>query len=149
MITQEYLKSIFEYDGHDLRWSVTRGLARAGSIAGTINSRGYRHIRIDNKFYQSHRLIWIFIYGKLPDGMVVDHINRDRTDNRVDNLRLLSNSANNRNSIRSDHEDVGVWKTGNRFKATYNLDGKRHYIGTFASKEEAIKKRAEYIEMIA
>ena len=108
MITQEYLKSLFEYDGKNLLWRITRGMARKGSIAGTINSRGYRHVRIDNKFYQAHRLIWIYINEELPSELQIDHINRDRSDNRIENLRLATGSQNNMNSCVSDRSLTGV-----------------------------------------
>lgn len=145
MITQAYLKKIFDYIDGNLVWKETRGMARKGQIAGTINSRGYRHIRIDNKFYQAHRLIWIFFNEKLDSDITIDHINRDRSDNRIENLRTATNSENNRNSQRSDHSSVGVWRAGNRFVANYNDNGKRHYIGRFDTQSEAIEARARFI----
>ena len=81
--------------------------------------------------------------------MVVDHINRNRTDNRVENLRLLNVSENNRNSTKSDHYNVGIWKAGNKYKASYRKDGVRYYIGTFDSETEAISARKSFIETIA
>ncbi len=149
MITQEYLRSVFDYDGNNLIWRETRGMARKGSVAGTINSRGYRHIRIDNKFYQSHRLIWIYFNKEIPERLVVDHINRDRLDNRIENLRLLSSSENNRNSAKSDGDMVGIWSVGKRFKATYRHEGIRHYIGIFDTAKEAITARQNFIGHIA
>lgn len=149
MITQKYLEILFGYNGKDLVWKESRGLAVKGSVAGTINSRGYRHIRIDNNFYQAHRLIWIFFNGAIPEDCVIDHMNRDRSDNRIENLRVLSVSENNRNSAKSDHANVGVWKTGKRFKATYRVDGKRYYIGIFDTEDEAIAERRKFIESIA
>lgn len=149
MITQEYLKTLFDYDGSNLIWRVNRGMARKGSIAGTINSRGYRHIRIDNFFYQAHRLIWIYFNEKLDDLVMVDHINRDRSDNRLENLRTATASENNRNSIRSDHYNVGVWKVGDRFKSSYRHDGKRYYLGIKNTEEQAIEARNKFKGTIA
>ena len=81
--------------------------------------------------------------------MVVDHINRNREDNRIENLRLLSTSENNRNSIKSDQYNVGVWKVGHKYRASYRKDGVRYYIGTFHTESEAIAARQQFKETIA
>ena len=145
MITQEYLKSVFEYNNGFLIWKESRGPVRKGTVAGTMNSRGYIHIRLDMRFYQAHRLIWIWFNEDLPTETPVDHINRDRSDNRIENLRISSGSDNNRNSERSDHYNVGVWKAGNRYGAYYNRKGKKHYIGRFDTEAEAIEARRAFI----
>ncbi len=82
-ITQDLLKEWFDYDGTNLVWKVSRGQAKAGQIAGTINSRGYRHIRLYGKFYQSHRLVWIWHNAELDDSEILDHIDRDRCNNAI------------------------------------------------------------------
>jgi hypothetical protein len=146
MITQEYLKSLFSYNGSDLVWKQTRGMAKTGSVAGTINSRGYRHIRIDNKFYQAHRLIWIYFNGSLEPEATIDHIDRNRSNNSISNLRIVSKSENNLNSARSDHYNVGVRKDGSKFVATFRFNSLRHYIGRFTTETEAIEARKKFIE---
>ena len=145
MITKEYLQKVFLYKNGFLLWKEQRGPVKPGSVAGTMNSRGYIHIRLDMNFHQAHRLIWIYFNGEIPEEMSVDHINRDRADNRIENLRLLTTSENNRNSKRSDHTSVGVWKVGGKYSAYYNTNGKRYYIGRFNTESEAIIARKEFI----
>ena len=148
MITTEYLREIFTYKNGFLIWQVNRGPVKAGRIAGTINSRGYIHIRLDMKFYQAHRLIWIHFNGNIQDDLPIDHINRDRSDNRIENLRVVTNSQNNLNSKRSDHESVGVWLVGNKYAAYYNSNGKRLYIGRYETQREAIEARLKFIKAL-
>ncbi len=145
MITKEYLQKVFVYKNGLLLWKEQRGPVRSGSVAGTMNSRGYVHIKLDMRFYQAHRLIWIYFNNEIPANFTVDHINRDRSDNRIENLRLLTASENNRNSKRSDHDNVGVWKVGKKYSAHYNINGKRHYIGRFNTESEAIEARRKFV----
>lgn len=75
-----------------------------------------------------------------PKGMFTDHINGDRLDNRRKNLRIVSISDNQKNMSR--HKDnksgyKGVWAKGSRFVSSIMVDGKRHYLGTFGSPQEA------------
>lgn len=147
MITKEYLNKIFEYKNGFLIWKIARGPVKIGRIAGTLNSRGYIHIRVDMNFYQAHRLIWIYFNGDIPTGLTIDHINRDRADNRIENLRLATSSENNKNSIQSDHHNAGVWQTkSGKFKASYRNEGQRYYLGTFETEEEAIKVRKNFLK---
>lgn len=146
MISTEYLRKIFDYTNGQLIWKETRGPAKKGSIAGTLNSRGYVHIRVDNKFYQAHRLVWIWFGNRLISGLQIDHINRDRSDNRIENLRQVSPSDNYRNSEKSEGQNVGVWLVGSKYGAYYNKNGKRYYIGRFDTVEKAVSARAEFIK---
>ena len=139
------LRTWFDYNGSDLVWKITRGRAKIGSVAGTINSRGYRHIRLYDKFYQAHRLVWIWHGKLLTDGDIIDHINRDRLDNRIDNLRVVSLSENSQNSDRCESYGVGAWKEGNKYVAWYRTGGQRFYVGRYSTQGEAITARDSYI----
>lgn len=79
-------------------WTEDVGKKKKGSIAGSINrSLGYWQIRYNKKLYYSHRLAYLAMEGKYPDG-VVDHIDRDGLNNRWDNLRSVSHSENHLNT---------------------------------------------------
>lgn len=78
----------------------------AGKEAFTALSKGYRHGRLAGKGYSAHRVIWLMVYGTEPD--FIDHINGDRADNRLANLRDASRSDNNRNRCISGNNTSGV-----------------------------------------
>lgn len=92
VLSQERIKELFEYntDTGDLIWKVSRGTRKKGSIAGSINSEGYLCIGVDGEVYHAHRIIWIYVYGEPPEKPNIDHINREKTDNRISNLRAAT-----------------------------------------------------------
>jgi hypothetical protein len=98
--TQSRLLELLDYDkdSGNFTWikSPRRGVA-PGSIAGTPTTKGYRHIMIDRRRYFAHRLAWLYVYGEDPGDLQLDHINRVRSDNRIDNLRLATQSENGLN----------------------------------------------------
>jgi hypothetical protein len=61
---------------------------KAGDVAGVINEDGFIEIMIDGEEYLAHRLVWMYVHGKFPDGEI-NHINGDKTDNRIENLRFI------------------------------------------------------------
>lgn len=97
MITQSKLHDMFEYreDGNLIHRHTVQGGKRIGEIAGSPHNMGYRQITIDGKKQLLHRLIWMYHYGELPDQ--IDHINGQRSDNRIENLRECSYSQNHGN----------------------------------------------------
>jgi hypothetical protein len=115
-----------EYDP-DTGW-----FTRNGERAGSLYSNGYRHIYIGGKRYKEHRLAFLFMTGEMPEQ--VDHINRNRSDNRWHNLRPVTSRQNMENSI-INNEFVGVWwrKERNRWTAwTSGENGaKRKLLGSF------------------
>lgn len=62
--------------------------------AGTTKQNGYREIQFNKKRYYTHRIIWEMFYGKIPDKMVIDHIDGNPSNNRIDNLRCLEHAQN-------------------------------------------------------
>jgi|APGre2960657404_1045060.scaffolds.fasta_scaffold95953_2 hypothetical protein len=104
------------------------------------STNGYFYICILGKKRLAHRLAWLHFYGEYPPTFI-DHINGDKTDNRIENLRPASYSENSQNqrSPRSDNKlgVLGVCRSANKFKAQIRIDGRTTYIGLFESVEEA------------
>lgn len=61
---------------------------------GSLTNKGYVHLRVGNSWFYAHRLIWEHVNGSIPAGMSIDHINGDRADNRISNLRLVTHQEN-------------------------------------------------------
>lgn len=144
-LTQEELKILFHYDldtGTFTRLLRTSNKAQVGQIAGCHSSRGYRVIRVYGKLYPSHRLAWLYVHGEFPaEGL--DHINGDKCDNRINNLRLASPSENLQN-IRGPFAGnisgllgASFHKQCNRWSAAIRTKGKRTYLGLFSTPEAA------------
>ena len=92
----------------EFRWRVDRGRIKAGDVAGSVDkSTGYLQIRANYKLLLGHRLAWFMIYGKMPSG-VIDHINRNKTDNRITNLRDTSHRKNQWNRGVNKNNTSGV-----------------------------------------
>lgn len=87
------------------------------------------------KMWQAHRLAWLLYYGEDPGEMVVDHINRDRTDNRICNLRLASMVENAYNTIK--WRGITFHKHNRKWMVRISVDKKRIYLGQFDTEDEA------------
>lgn len=114
---------------------------KTNKIAGGLNKEGYIRIRLNGVEYRAHRIIWEMFNGKIPEGMLVDHINRIKTDNRIENLRLATQSQNlsNQPGRSSLGLPKGVQIANSKFRAKIRIDGKTTHIGTFNTAEEAGK----------
>jgi hypothetical protein len=123
-LTAERLRELLEYDPLTgvFCWKVSRGKARVGSEAGTLNSASYQQIGIDRRLYLTERLAWFWMTAEWPKGLV-DHRDRDTLNNRWDNLRLSTHSQNAANSkARSGLK--GVTSKGRRFQAAIRANGR-------------------------
>lgn len=111
-----------------------------GDIAGTIHRTGYRMICIDRRKYLAHRLVWLYVNGEWPRHQV-DHIDGDKLNNRITNLRDVSVTVNQQNQRKAGRRNktgfLGVTLNGGRFKATIVIDGKQKYLGSYAKPEIA------------
>jgi len=145
MITQDELKKNLNYDPESgvFTWIKRRGPnADIGSVAGCVKRDGYVAIGINKKPYAAHRLAWVYMYGEIPAGKHIDHIDRDRKNNRISNLRLANKSQNAMNMGMMSTNTSGVKgvcfdKNRGKFMAYIGIDNKQFYLGRFSSIDEA------------
>lgn len=142
-VTLEVLHDRFAYEPETGLFIRRRRLGRhkAGTVAGAVSGiHGYVFIGVDKQLYRAHRLAWFIHYGEWPKaGFEPDHINGQRADNRIANLRLATRSQNNGNGkTRSDNSSgfrgVSLHKKTRKWRA--NLAG--NHLGLFPTKEDAV-----------
>jgi len=109
---------------------------------------GYVRVYIFDKHYYAHRVIWVMVNGEIPRGMMIDHQNGDRSDNRLENLRLARCDGNAKNTkLPKDNMSgrIGVFWDGRRSKwtATIRNEGKSVYLGAFDDISLACDARAK------
>ena len=148
MITQKRLKEVLAYNpdsGFFIWGKKTARSTEIGSIAGSINNRGYIRIQIDGELYSAHRLAWLFITGDHPE-CEIDHINHDCLDNRFSNLREVTHSENGKNRSKSRDNKSGFngvsWnKREKKWKAQVRINKKSIHLGTFENFNDAVYAR--------
>jgi HNH endonuclease/AP2 domain len=129
--------------GSSLTWIVTRGRIRAGSIAGSVNCvTGYWRIKHNHKNLQAHRVVWYLHHQEWPSHEI-DHINGNKNDNRIENLRIATRSQNLRNQStpkknKSGHKNVSFDPAKNKWLVRLSVNGKNKSIGRFAEISDAI-----------
>lgn len=143
-LTQERLQSLLDYDPETgaFTWKVSRGKAKAGSVAGCLSRAGYITILIDGVRFSAHRLVFFYASGDWPS-KEVDHINGVRSDNRKSNLRDVSRSENCQNtggpSSNNTSGRLGVtWnKAQGKWQSQIQINRKNHYLGLFTDLNDA------------
>ncbi len=148
ILTAQRLKELFHYDsdtGLFTRFPV-KGISGRHCV-GAIK-HGYLIIGVDHKYYRAHRLAWLYVHGEWPnDG--IDHINGDKVDNRISNLRAATQAQNLQNISKANRNSKSglrgtSWNSGNnKWRAEILVDGKRKHLGYFEQAEQA---HAVYIE---
>lgn len=152
-VTQGKLRELLTYDpstGVFTRRVKTSNRATVGKKLGTTDSRGYHQIRVLGRLYLAHRLAWMYTYGEWPAGQV-DHINRDKVDNRASNLRVVTHSENSQNTgLRSNntsgHKGV-TWVESKQRWIAQIVHQKHIFLGAFIDQYEAVvaRKTAEVL----
>jgi Drexlerviridae HNH endonuclease len=158
--SKELLQEYFDYRDGSLFWKKsTRGKVIAGKViagkviagkeAGTsCRVGGYYQIAFMRKSCKRSRLVWIWHNGSIPEGMEIDHINRVRDDDRIENLRIVTDRQNNRNKTNQSEFGVGVYFSprhkSNPYRAMCYKDGRLAHLGYFPTEEAA---RAEYFRV--
>jgi hypothetical protein len=146
VLTVERLRELLSYDANTgmFRWlakSAPRSNRRkVGDLAGCVGVQGYVVLGVEGRSYRAHRLAWFYVHGVWPEKHI-DHINGNRADNRIENLRDVSAAQNNRNLQRAKRQNqtglLGVFRNGKRWSAQLRgTSGPRH-LGMFDTPEEA------------
>ena len=145
MLTRQQVLDIFDYcDGQLFYRKIRKGHK---SLAGGVANTGYWRINIDNKKYQAHRLIYVMFHGYAPE--FIDHIDGDKLNNRIENLRAATRSQNQRNR-RARHDSTSgaknvLWsKRLKRWVIRIWVDGKHKFVGTFIDLDLAKFVASEY-----
>lgn len=152
MMNEAILKELFYYDdiSGGLFWRIKKShRTKVGDRYGHIDvTTGYRRgsitlIKHQIKMYYEHRLVWMWHGLSIPEGMQIDHINHDRNDNRIENLRVVTNRENGRNKSGVKGKRFGVKKlpSGNWAAEINNKTDPYKYLGTFKTKAEAVAAR--------
>ena len=149
-ITQEHLKHMLTYNEKTgvFTRNISRGGKSKGSVAGTpCKHTGYIQIGIAYRHYYAHQLAWLYMTGEWPI-LEVDHINTVRSDNSINNLRLVSRSQNAMNSNKhrdntSGYKGVHWLDICKKWRSEICLNGRRYNLGMFVSKELAAQAYAK------
>jgi len=127
-ISQDFIKEFFNH---------TNGLLsrKDNGFQGTKNMYGYIVFGIGKNRYPAHKLVWLYHNNTLPViGYEIDHINQDRSDNRIENLRIVTRQENKFNTNAKGYSLIK--KTG-KFRARIRVDGKYYSLGCYSTEIEA------------
>lgn len=143
VLTIERLRSVLDYSPDDgrFRWKVHKDtFLRPGDLASTgTNADGYTSIRVDGVAYKAHRLAWFYVHGRWPTEQI-DHINGERADNRIANLREAGrpeNAKNRKRNVNNKSGFKGVHPLNGGWAAQIRVNGNRHHLGTFTTPSAA------------
>lgn len=151
-VTQTRLHELFSYDPDTgvLRWKQTGRGRKKGNKAGSVGSHGYLAVSVDSKKYLNHRIIWLWMIGSWPEEQI-DHIDKDRLNNKWMNLRDVSASTNmfNRDDLPSGSGEKFIyWQNHKKPWKVIVTQGRgcTSNLGSFKTKEEAVEIRNNFCE---
>jgi hypothetical protein len=149
---QSKVKHLFEYKDGNLYWkNPTRITMKPGTIAGCINKYGYVQVGINHKYYRMHQLIYLYHHGHIPN--FIDHVDGNKLNNHIKNLRECTVHQNNRNvklvsSNTSGAKNVSWCKFKEKWRVSIRINNKHKSLGYFEDFElaelVAIEARNKY-----
>jgi len=137
------LKELLHYEPDTglFRWKVDRrGTAKAGGVAGRLHHSGYIEITMNREFFRAHRLAWAFCHNRDPGKMQIDHIDQNKSNNKIINLRLAGSGPNKANAGPQKRNKLGVKGVcycNGKFKVRIQKNGDEYYLGFYDTIEEA------------
>ena len=148
MIDQRTAQNLFYYDSESGRLLWRKGNGRnvkPWQEAKAINGRGYYTVKVRGKSYLAHRIAWLYVYGTFPPGDI-DHKNRNRSDNRICNLREVSRSDNCQNISlpshnKSGHLGVSWIDSHNAWTVYVKVNKKNKWLGYYKNLVDAVAAR--------
>lgn len=137
------IKELLNYNPEtgEVSWRVKRGKCSVGKIITCKNGAGYIVARVDDILLRAHRIGWAIFYGEWPNGEI-DHINGNRSDNRIENLRIANRFENMKNTKKpttnkSGFKGVSWHSDGKCWQAHIRADNKNYYLGHYDTAEKA------------
>ncbi len=154
-LTKARLRELMSYDPRkgELRWIVlphkSASNIKVGDVVGYIRPEdGYRIIVVGGRKYMAHRLIWLYVHGRWPASQI-DHVNGDKSDNRLVNLREATNGQNKansnirRNNTLTGYTGVTVHGETGKYRVRAQFNGKMRSFGLYESLEKAVEVRRQ------
>jgi len=145
-----YFTTTFEYDpdtGEVYRLVDSKNNhAKAGDPVTAKDSKGYRTLLVNNLNYKLHRVIWEVHVGALTSTSQIDHIDGDKLNNSIDNLREVDNQENHKNMPKQSNNTsgvtgVGFHKSSGKWRAYIKVKSTTIHLGMFTSKHLAVAAR--------
>lgn len=134
--------NLFTYKNGVLYYKTDVAFMKVGDKAGTLRSDGYIGIYIQKKYHWAHRIIWTIFNGEIPEELFIDHIDGNRSNNLIENLRLCTTQENAYNrgkqsNNKSGYKGVSFHKQKQKWVAQIKLEGKNKFLGFFVNPEDA------------
>jgi hypothetical protein len=146
MIDLTQIHKYFFYENGKLFWKCKKAHTthKIGDEAGSTNIRGYKSVCINRKHYRIHKIIWFIHHGDWPE--TIDHIDGNPSNNRIENLRKVSQAQNSMNRKIAKNNKSGITgvyfcSTWKRWKAEIKFNTKKLNLGSFNSFEDAANAR--------
>ena len=137
-LTQDLLQEMYDYRDGKLFWKIKpyKSSVNVGDRVGTLHNNGYRVLTISGKQYAEHRIVYLHQHGYIDDELQIDHINDDKTDNHIENLRLVTAQVNC-----NDRDKNSKGYSWDRKSKTWNArikrKGKQKHLGCFKTEQDA------------
>ena len=145
----EIAKSLFDYQDGYLVWKKSAGTIKAGNKVESVSNRGYVVVQVGGKRYLAHRIIWLLLNGQMP--VMIDHIDGNKQNNLIENLREVDNTLNHwneqkRSTNKSGYKGVWWHKQSRRWEAACRVNSKQITIGRFERIEDAVEAVRKFRE---
>jgi hypothetical protein len=133
-LTFSQVSAALRYEDGRLFWRIETGRGHIGAEAGSLNKKGYVALCLQGRYLLAHRVVWLLAHGEWPQG-ILDHRDRDRRNNRIENLRICTLAQNRANSPALVGRFKGVVRHQGRFQACFRMK----YLGLFDTEEAAAR----------